>query len=212
MADQRLVSYIQSSLRRGHTPDQIRKTLLNQGWRSSHIEEAMRVTPGQPMKEKLSSRDMPLKKLFSKDGKKKKRDAKSGAPEERPPGITIIGILGILGSLIWIMIGIAVFFLVELITSLGDSAGFDGMFAILSPYLMILAIPIIAYGAIGVFTWYRLYQMRKIGYILAMVIYAIFIAITSISFVLTMEPMITIYLIIPVLIIVYLYTKRQLFN
>jgi len=120
---------------------------------------------------------------------------------ERPLGVTIICILGFLGAIGTILGGIAAlgFGMVWGATAAGtEMAGFEGLFAILGGAFLIIGIALLIS-----LIW--LWQMKKIGWTIVMIL-------EIIGIILALVQMQIINLIIPVIIVAYLWMKKDLFK
>ena len=132
---------------------------------------------------------------------------------ERPTGITIISVLGILGSLLALILGIfsmgagSIMNDIQIFGGAGNSTfpmplvgGFGSLFAILGIIWIII-------GIAGLAAFYLLLKMKKPGFIMIIALGAISIAMSIISFTTSNIINIAIWAII----IAYLMTKRKIF-
>ncbi len=56
MVDKKLLDYVNSALKSGHSADDIRETLLREGWKKEDVDEAMSLAAGIPAEERKISR------------------------------------------------------------------------------------------------------------------------------------------------------------
>jgi hypothetical protein len=123
---------------------------------------------------------------------------------ERPTGVTVICILGFLGAILEIVGGLGMVALGGLfggmsVPSMGAIPGFlAGMFGIFGAILLILGI-----ASFVVIFW--LWKMKKIGWTLTMILEIIGILLSLVSFNI-------IGIVIPVIIVIYLWLKKDLFK
>lgn len=207
MADKRLVNYIQSSLDHGTSESDIRRTLLNQGWQPAQIEDAMKFatqSKGVSPSQNLQSGDKPIKKLA--DPNQKNNQPSSG----RPTGILIIGIVGLILSVLLLLGGIAV---VILGTALGLFAGGIGTeeSGTMATMIMIMSyIPLIA-GILGLMGSIMLILMKKTGLYLT-VVFGILAIVGTIPGIIVFDIISIVFLVIYGAIVAYLITQRKLFH
>jgi len=203
MVDQRLVDYIRENLQRGYPVDGLVQILLNQGWSTNEINEAIDVIQGVqsppippgPAPPEMASPSAPERQPSSKP--------------KRPLGVTIICVLGWFGIVGSLITGVNYLALVMPAMNL---LGF-GVF--LSSLIGILGIVYIALAIVNLVAYYLLFKMKRTGWIIVIITGIISIAgiliigmdwgsSTSImSFVIVIP--------LTLLIIGYLFMKRKLF-
>ena len=131
----------------------------------------------------------------------------SGAPR-RPTGVTVVSILGIIISLLTIVGGAGLLGLGGLAASAGVEVGMSAaLMAGLSGMAMILGAAFLVIGIIELVAYVMLLKMKRVGWILV-----VLFGIITIVMGLVTNPMGNIIsIVITVIIIAYLFTKRQLF-
>lgn len=118
----------------------------------------------------------------------------------RPLGITIICILGFIGAILLILGGIALLGL----GGLGVMAGSE-LATLFGGFLGIIGVIILLLGIVTAIALFWLWQMKKIGWTLTMVM-------EIIGIVLSLVQMQIISIIIPAIIVIYLWMKKDLFK
>lgn len=119
--------------------------------------------------------------------------------QERPLGVTVICILGWIGAILSIIGGIGIAFLGPL---LGAFAEVPAMAGVVVGFLGIVTLIL---GLVLLVAFYWLWQMKKTGWTIVMVLEIIGIIMSLVS--------LNIWnIIIPVIIVLYLYTKKDLFK
>jgi hypothetical protein len=129
-----------------------------------------------------------------------KSAAQPATPGKRPLGVTIFSILGIIASLLVIMAGVM---LVGLMGVLETATGL-GVFAGMG---MIIGVVYIILGIVELIAYIMLFKMKRIGWIIVTVLGIIFIIMGLAQDV--MSNIISV--VITAIILIYLYTKRQLY-
>ena len=119
---------------------------------------------------------------------------------ERPLGVSIICILGFLGAILSILAGVALLALPSLTEVAGAEIPvlFGGF-----PEIAGIIVLIIGIATLIALVW--LWQMKKIGWTIIMVL-------EIISIIMAIVQMQMVNLIIPLIIIIYLWTKKDLFK
>ena len=119
---------------------------------------------------------------------------------EKPLGVTIICVLGFLGGIIAILGGAALLALPGLAEIAGTAvpAMFEGIATIMGGIILII-------GIATLIVLYWLWNMKKIGWTIYMILQVISIVINLVSMQLAS-------LVIPVIIVAYLWTKKDLFK
>ena len=115
---------------------------------------------------------------------------------ERPLGITIICVLGFIGAIIGILIGAATFSISSLLVA------YLGLF---SAFVSVFAGILIVWGLVIFVGSFWMWKMLKKGWILVMIMYGISVILGLISFQ-------YVSLVIPILFMIYLYMKKDLFQ
>jgi len=126
--------------------------------------------------------------------------APAASPGQRPLGVTILSILGILVSLLIILSGVT-------LAGLSGMVGSAMNLGILTGNAMIVGVIFLVLGIVDLIAYIMLFKMKRIGWLLVTVLGVISILMGIATDV--MSNVITI--VITALIIIYLYTKRQLF-
>ena len=119
---------------------------------------------------------------------------------ERPLGLTIICILGFIGAIIGILGGIAVFALAPILGGLvGGEYG-----SLLGTGTMIIGIVTLIISIISLYAFYGLWNMKKWAWTWTMIleVISIILGLTSLS------PTV----IIPVIVVIYLWMKKDIFK
>ena len=119
---------------------------------------------------------------------------------ERPLGVTIICVLGFLGAILSILGGAVLLGLGgAAITAIGtEAAAIGGLAGILGGVILIV-------GIVSLIVLYWLWNMKKIGWTIYMILEIIGIVLNLVS-------LSIIGLIIPIIIVAYLWTKKDLFK
>lgn len=186
--DEKLREYIKSCLEKGYSLESIKQTLLNVGWSEQEVENAINSVKSLPPPPPAPT-------------------SKPSESVTRPSGITIICIIGFLFSFFILFLGILSVSFIEMFSGMqipvlqiiGQETGF---------LLTILGVLFIIISLTGFAAFYLLLKMKKIGWIMVSIIGVIFIVQSLISFTLINILIIAIW----VLILYYLYRKRELFK
>jgi hypothetical protein len=179
MADQRLVDYVRDSLQNGATEEELTEILANQGWNLNDINEAINIVQGYSQAPPIPQQQEAQTQL---PAAKTVQPAQPSAKPRRPMAVTIICVLGFLGSILLLVGGILYValgqFLAELIPISGaipflgnqtgaDAGGVLSFVGLISGFLGILII-VIALAAFAGF--FLLWKMKKIGLIIIAVL------------------------------------------
>jgi hypothetical protein len=179
MADQRLVDYVRDSLQNGATEEELTEILANQGWNLNDINEAINIVQGYSQAPPIPQQQEAQTQL---PAAKTVQPAQPSAKPRRPMAVTIICVLGFLGSILLLVGGILYValgqFLAELIPISGaipflgnqtgaDAGGVLSFFGLISGFLGILII-VIALAAFAGF--FLLWKMKKMGLIIIAVL------------------------------------------
>ncbi len=119
---------------------------------------------------------------------------------DRPLGLTIICILGFIGAIIGILSGIAIFGVGAIFGSLAGGT-YGGLFGAIS---WIIGIVTLVIGVVSLYAFYGLWNMKKWAWTLTMILEVISIIFGLTSF----NPVI----IISVIIVIYLWMKKDIFK
>ena len=175
MPDERIVAYLREGLRKGYSVDSLRQTLLSQGWENAEVDEAISSIRGYTV-------SSPPGVQF---------------PSRRPTGVTIICILGYVGSVLALVAGILSIFFSAIVVTAFPLPGLDSLFAILGALSLLL-------GIVGLVAFSLLLKMKKIGWIIVTIEGIISIIIGALTFnVLGIA--------LWIIILVYLWRKKDLF-
>lgn len=194
MADKQIARYIRNGLSQGYSIDSLRRALLKKGWPAQDVDVAINELQGAPQQAQR---------------------AQPGYPPQRPTGVLIISILGILVSVFAILGSLAMIGFGGFLASGGGdffnfTGSFDGMplgIEDAGTLLIILGVIPLALGIFGLIGYILLLKMKKIGWYLVTAIGII----TIIMGVLTFTIMTIVTIVIWIIILAYLVTKRQLF-
>lgn len=127
------------------------------------------------------------------------------ASGKRPTGVTVIVIIGFILSILILLGGIFLFAVSGVAESMGMVFGQSGL-GLASTVAGVIAIVI---GIVGLLSFYWLLRMKKLGLILVMLIsiYQIIDGIIGLA-----QANVNLLIILWIIILVYLYTKRALFK
>ena len=173
MANQEIINYIKQSLGAGYSVETIRQTLIEQGWLNSDVDEAFAAAKAE--------------------GTYAIPDEKKAQPTEkpkRPALILVIGILGILGSILEIASGALVLSASSMLGALGGSIGNVSRGAIqpssagaLASLVMVIGIAYLVLGIITLMAFILLLKMRRKGMIMVVVLEIIAVALSVFSYI-----------------------------
>lgn len=212
MVDERLVIYIKDCMRKGYSLDYIRQMLVNEGWKANQVDEAINFVqapspppPGSPPAQA-----------------KQKAPSKKPSVSLRPTGVMVICILGFLLSVLALLTGIVSIGLAGILGGLDIPLTVDGETASITfgevvSLFTILGLITLIMGVVGLVGFYLSLKMKKTGWIIVTVLGVIQIAVILIPTMLTfsIEGLLNLNTILPiaiwVVIIAYLFTKRNLF-
>jgi hypothetical protein len=195
MADKQIIRYIRNGLSQGYSIDSLRKALLQKGWPAQDVNAAINELQGAPQQAQR---------------------AQPGYPPQRPTGVLIISILGILVSVFSILGALLIIGLGSFMAGggFGDIGNFtmEGIEFIIpiedvGTMFMILGIIPLILGILGLVAYILLLKMKKVGWYLVTVIGIISVIMAVLTFSITSIVTIVIWIII----LAYLVTKRQLF-
>ena len=126
------------------------------------------------------------------------------ATQTRPTGVTVICILGFLGAILGILGAVA---LIGLGGLSGYLAGMEGaaMLAFLGPFMGVIGALLLIISVITFVAVYWLWQMKKIGWTITMIM-------EIISILLSIAAFNILGLVIPAIIVIYLWMKKDLFK
>lgn len=192
MADKRLVDYFRRGLSQGYSIESLRKSLIRQGWPEIEVDKALKSIQNQ----------------------------QAAAPVEegggRPVGVIIVFALGILGSISGILFG-ALFVLSTMSETSIIPIEFFGALpqSILNQIFTIGTVNLVI-GIIGLLAYILFFQMKKIGWILVILILIFSIVYGAINlaiggFEISMLYGYIVNLIYMLIILAYIFLKRGLF-
>ena len=202
MVDERLISYIRECLRRGFSENFVRETLLNQGWDINEINEAINIVTSYSSPSQTYS-NPPLPPL---------KETTQSRTTSRPTGVTIICVLVFLISILMLITGVFSMFFSEIMKGFSFS-GTIGNTAILATFneagllFSLLGFMMIIFGVVGLIAFYLLLKMKKMGSIIVTIVGIVSIIQSLISFNINNVLGIVLW----VIIIAYLWTKRNIF-
>ncbi len=231
MVDNSLLNYIKDSLERGFREDYIKQTLIDQGWNSQDINDAFNQVHGygrdQPHPHEEHPHAPPQHQEQSTPENTNKTTTQTEPtqqqiPSKRTTGITVISSLGILSAVMALLLG-AISLGVGAFIGIGSDilpmgpenitapAGVEGIGFLLN----IMGFVYIIIGVVGLVGFYLLLKMKKIGWIIIILIGFLQVASFLMSFLSSFNILEIIYntpvIVLWIVIIVYLYMKRKLF-
>lgn len=213
MVDERLVIYIKDCMRKSYSLDYIRQMLVNVGWKANQVDEAINFVQASSPPPPWSPPAQAKQKAPSK---------KPLTRPSRPTGVTIICILGFLFSILALLTGIVSIGFAGFIESIGpplmlESEIISMIFGEIGSLFNILGLITIIMGVVGLVTFYLLLKMKRTGWIIVTFLGVIQIAVSLIPSMISfsIEGLLNLNTILPiaiwVVIIAYLFTKRNLF-
>lgn len=232
MADRRIIDYIRENMQRGFSADSIKQALAQQGWNSREISEAFNEAhgygpPQQPEPQPQSPygpprrydthdsseprREMPAQQQPGPSQHPQQAQQKEAARKpafHRPTGVTIICVLGFISALGGIFIGLLGVLFTGLFAGLlgavgGEAAAGAGSFASLG---FIISLMPMVLGIVQLVAFFMLLKMKKMGFVLVLIIEIIQIVVGVMTMALSM-------FLVPLalIIVIYLLLKRDLF-
>lgn len=186
--DKELLDYVKSGISKGYPIITLRQQLAKEGWDLQEIDHAIN-SVGVGAESSVNEQAGPVPE------DKEPIDKKTS---KRPLPVTIIAILTLLGSLMMIGLGSMIVFFGGVVDSMIPMAGFS----------MVLGIIPIVIGVIGLIAFYFLFKMKRIGWLLVMIVGIVSI----IQGILTSFMNNLVSIILWIIIIVYLFLKKDLFT
>ncbi len=174
MADQRLVDYIKENLARGYSVDYLMQLLIDQGWDIGELNEAVSTAHGHDPAPPRPP-EAPHPPAASKPATQNIQPAQ-GIPR-RPAGVTIISLFGFLGSAAMLALGALMIIFGGIVSALPGAELLNATGGEGSPGLSVISFAFGLFGiwygivqiiisAIGLFSYYLLWKMKKAGWML----------------------------------------------
>ncbi|MBI4176043.1 MAG: hypothetical protein HY518_02485 [Candidatus Aenigmarchaeota archaeon] len=198
MAEQEILNYLRENLKKGYSVASLKQTLVQAGWTEKQVNEALIETQKPQAAPARPQAGAPV------------QQAQPGGL--RPLGVTLISILGLLGSIATLLGSIA-------LLGIGTLAGgvIGGPVGVLAGvFAMVMGIISLVVGIIGFIGYLLFFKMKKLGWIFVVIVSILGIVITAIQIALTplggYIPIFEILFILwPILVLIYCFKRKALF-
>jgi len=215
MVDEHLISYIRENLKKGHSAESLKQVLISEGWDPREVDEAFSIVQSPAFHAHDEPPPSPPKSHPLEPQAKPKPQVEKEGPT-RPKIVTIICVLGFVGSVILLIAGVLLTGIADMIGDTGipgfslnetASLALGGFTPMLGPLLDFLGMVLIIIALINFIAFYLLFKMNKIGWIIVIILGILQITGSAMSLSLNSVPVI----VLGILIIAYLFMKRKLF-
>jgi hypothetical protein len=215
MVEESLISYIRENLKKGHSVESLRKTLVSEGWDPKQVDEAFAIVQSPAFHAHDKPAPSPPKSHPLEPKTRPKPEAEEEKPK-RPKIVTIICVLGFLGGIILLIAGILLTGITDMIVETGIpgvsinetvSLALGGFEPMLGPLLDFLGMVLIIIALVNFIAFYLLFKMSRIGWIMVIVLGILQIIGSAMSLSMNSVPVI----VLGIVIIAYLFMKRKLF-
>ena len=193
MIDERLINYIKNGLEKGYSLNSLRQALINSGWDINQVNEAIDYVRNYSLSTQTHSQTLKH-------------------PVTRPTGITVICVLGFLFSIFMLIMGIILLGFAPMLGNIEISTefvnqSFSATLGGFTPLFYAFGLITLIISIVAFIAFYLLWKMKKTGLIIVIIVGIISIIQSLISF----NTNNIIGIVLWIIIIGYLWTKRNLF-